>query len=349
MKNIFNKFLILICAGAMLNSCELDEVNPSAGDATITAFDAWSGLQSYSYSSLNDELYTASDWMYAAEGGTDLWLAKSNGTSYKQLFYYEDLTTSYNSFQKLFNQCYSMISNCNTVINESVNLTDGKAEDIAVLVAETKTLRALYYSILVAHFGPVTLNLESSSSITGEVSLYPKRNSEKEIYDQIIKDLNDAIPQLGITPYENNYARMTKKSAKGLLARVYAQRAGLGDSKYGDGKQYWQLAATTAEDMINNAALYGAYLYEDIADMWADSNNRKNKEALMIAAGPDAYQSAWQYSTKNNKLSAYSCGGSYSDFFNSNHKPGDKGYFYGRLNSQNWMPSKYLMYCFNPE
>lgn len=87
----------------------------------------------------------------------------------------------------------------------------------------------------------------------------------------------------------------------------------------------------------------------DIADMWADANNRTNKEALMIAAGPDASSTAWQYIGKGNKLSAYSCGGSYSEFFNSNHKPGDKGYFYGRLNSQNWMPSKYLLYCFNPE
>lgn len=348
MKKLIYKIALAVCAGLILNSCDLDEVNPSAGDATLTSFTAWSGLQAYCYTALNDELYTASDWMFASEAGTDMWLAKSNGTGSKDLFYYENQTTGTNAFQKLFKQCYSMISSCNTIINVAGEVTDGKAETIAQLVAETKTLRALYYSILVTNFGPVTLNLESSSSLTGDVGLYPKRSSEKAIYDQIIKDLTEAIPVLSVTPYENNSARFTKKSAKGLLARVYAQRAGLGQSKYGDAPTYWKLAANTAEELITNADANGAYLYTDVADMWADANNRTNREALMIAAGADGNKDSWQYMTKRNKLAAYSSGGYYTEFFNSNHRPGDKGYFYGRLNAQTWMPSKYLMYCFNP-
>ena len=179
MKKIFKNIAYLAFAATMLNACDLDEVNPSAGDATLSAFDAWSGLQAYSYSCLNDELYTASDWLYGSEGGTDLWLAKSNGTGYRQLFYYEDLTASYNTTNKIFKQCYSMITNCNSVINEAQNLKDGDPETIDLLVAETKALRALYYSILVANYGPVELVLNSSSAITGEVSLYPKRSSER--------------------------------------------------------------------------------------------------------------------------------------------------------------------------
>lgn len=339
--------MLATAAGLFTTSCNLDEENPHAGDASVESFDSWSGLQAYCYSALNDQLYTASDWLYVSEGGTDLWLAKSNGDSYKQVFNYEEATPSYNSYQKLWKQCYSMISNCNTVINEATHLKDGDPETVKQLVAETKTLRALYYSILVAHFGPVTLNTESSSSLTGNVQLYPKRSSEKDIYDLIIADLNEAIPDLNVT--NANRARFTKKSAKGLLARVYAQRAGLGKSKYNDAETYWKLAAETAEDLITNAGTYGAYLYTDIADMWADANNRTNKEALMIAAGPDASSAAFSNASLCNKLAAYSCGGFYSDFFNKNHKPSDKGYFYGRLNSQNWMPSEYLMYCFNPE
>lgn len=349
MKQYIKFFAYMACGSLLFTSCDLDEVNPSAGDATLTAYEAWSGLQSSCYAALNDQLYTASDWLYESEGGTDLWLAKSNGTGYKQVFNYEDLTSSYNTTQKVFKQCYALISSCNTVINEAANLRDGNTEDIKKLVAETKTLRALYYSILVAQYGPVTLNLESSSSVTGNVDLYPKRSSEKEIYNQIIKDLTEAIEDLPVEPVGGNYARMTKKSAKGLLARVYAQRAGLGQSKYGDAQQYWELAAQTAEELIRNAASYNAYLYPDIADMWADANNRNNKEALIVAPGPDANNAAWQYAAKANKLAAYTAGGSYNEFWNKNHKPGDKGYFYGRLNSQNWMPSKYLMYCFNPE
>ncbi|MCI6549261.1 MAG: RagB/SusD family nutrient uptake outer membrane protein [Prevotella sp.] len=346
MKRNIQLFAAAAFIGLTVVSCDLDEVNPAAGDATLTAYEAWSGLQNTCYTALNDQLYTASDWLFLSEAGTDEWLAKSNGTGYKQIFNYEDLTSSYNTTQKVFKQCYALISSCNTVINEAKNLRDGDAESIRKLVAETKALRALYYSILVAHYGPVTLNLESSSSVTGDVNLYPKRNTEKEIYDQIIKDLKEAITDLPVT--NENYARLTKKSAIGLLARVYAQRAGLGQSKYGDAQEYWKLCAETAEGLISNASAYNAYLYPDIADMWADANNRKNKEALIIAAGPDGNNAAWQFMSKNNKLFAYSSGATYSDFWNKNHKPGDKGYFYGRQNAQTWMPSKYLMYCFDP-
>lgn len=349
MRKVFKNIVYLTFAALSFNACDMDEFNPSAGDATLSAFEAWSGLQAYSYSCLNDELYTASDWMFGSEGGTDLWLVKSNGTGYKQLFYYEDMTASTNTTNKIFKQCYSMITNCNTVINEASGVADGDAETIDLLVAETKALRALYYSILVAHYGPVELVLNSSSAVTGEVSLYPKRSSEKDLYDQIIKDLTEAIPVLGVEPYQGNQSRFTKKAAMGLLARVYAQRAGLGDSKFGDGQLYWKKAAETAEELIKNAAAYNAHLYLDVADMWADANNRKNREALLVAEGPDADAPASQYMTKRNKLSAYSVGGAYSDFFNKNHRIGDKGYFYGRLNGQTWMPSKYLLYCFNPE
>ena len=350
MKKYISFFAIATLACLSFTACDLDEDNPAAGNATLEAFEAWSGLQAYCYTALNDQIYTASDWLYLSESGTDLWLPKSNGDGYKQIFAYEDLTPSFNTVQKVFKQCYSLITSCNTVINQADKLRDGDPATVKTLVAETKVLRALYYSILVAYYGPVTLTTASSASVSGVAELYPKRSSEKEIYDFIIKDLNEAIADLPVEPFEQNHARMTKKGAKGLLARVYAQRAGLGQSKYGDAQEYWGLAAQTAEELINNASQYNAYLYTDVADMWADANNRTNKEALIISAGPDANSPTWQYMSKNNKLSAYSTGGYYNEFFNSNHKPGDKqSYLYGRLNSQNWMPSRYLMYCFNPE
>ena len=243
-----------------------------------------------------------------------------------------------------------MIANCNTVINESTSIVDGASsqDDIKVLVAETKVLRAFYNFLLVSNFGPVTLNMNSATGFTGTIDLNPVRSSEKDFYDQIIKDLKEAEPDLGVEPYENNRARVTKKTAIGLLARVYAQRAGLGN-KYGDGDQYWKLAAETAENLINNAASYNAHLYTDIADMWADANNRTNREALFIAAGADANGEAWSLTTKRNKLFAYSCGGVYQDLFNQNPTKKGTHYFYGRINAQTFVPSKYLMYCFNPK
>ncbi|NBJ05819.1 RagB/SusD family nutrient uptake outer membrane protein [Duncaniella freteri] len=355
MKNSFKYIGSAIVAGLLLSSCSLDEDNPHAGDATLNNFQAWYGMQATCYFPLNNELYSSSDWLIMAETGTDIWVSSNNGDYAKQIFNYEEFGTSTNNSKKLWKQAYTTISTCNTVINEVDNILDGEADAKNILVAEAKTLRAFYYSLLVSQFGPVTLNLESSSSITGIVDLYPKRASEKDIYAQIIKDLSEAIPVLPVEPYGGNRARVTKKTAKGLLCRVYAQRAGLGDKFFGDGKEYWTLARDCAEDMITNKGTYGAYLYSDIADMWADANNRQNKEALFIASAADPYNEIFNLSTttKNNKLFSYSCGGFIEDDFyngNSNGKPTKGGsYFYGRLNQQVWQPSEYLMYCFNPE
>ena len=351
MKKIF--LAIVAVAGLTFTSCDLDEYNPSAGDASLNGYASWAGLQAYCYSCLSDQLYSASDWMFASEGGTDIWVAKGNGTGSKDLFYYEDMSPSTNATKKLHKQCYSMLTTCNTVINEAENVTvDRDEEAMPILIAETKALRAFYYYLLVSNFGPVTLNLESNASISGIVERRPVRTSEKAIYDQVIKDLTEAIEDLPIEPYQGNKSRFTKKAAKALLARVYAQRAGLGDSKYGDGQKYWTLCRDTAVELIENAAAYGAHLYDDIYDTWADANNRNNKEALLIAAGADPMSgdNSYTYASKNNKLSAYSAAsaGSVGEFWNKNHKPGDKGYFYGRHNASTWQPTKYLMYCFDP-
>lgn len=347
MKKIIYKLATAVCAAIILTACSLDEYNPSAGNASLNTFNAWSGLLTYCYSPLYDQLFSASDYLSVAECGTDLWQVSQNGTNTKELFYYESLTTSTNATNKLFKQCYAMIASCNSVINQVGNVTDGAAADKKVLVAEAKCLRAYYYSVLVCQYGPVTLTLDDA----GSVNLNPVRSSEATIYAQIVKDLKEAAADLGTTPYGSNYARVTKKSALGLLARVYAQGAGLGLTE--NSVSYWQRAKEVAEDLITNATTYGAYLYPDVADLWADANNRNNKEALFIAAGRQASNTsdAYNYAAGTNTLFSYtsSNAGALSEFFPSNYKPSDKtNYFYGRMNNNLYMPSKYLMSCFDP-
>jgi len=346
MKNIIYKIFGFIFLISLLSSCELDEYNPAAGEGTTNSFAGWYGLQAYCYSPLYSQIFSSSDYLSVAEPGTDLWLVRENGSSTRQLFYYDGLTTSTNGTNKLYRQLYSLITSCNTVINQVDNLLDGKAEDIEVLAAEAKFLRAFYYLTLVTHYGPITLTTDGV-----EIPIFsPKRASEAEIYAQITKDLKEAAKDLNTTPYGGNYARATKKSALGLLARAYIQGAGL-DLKE-DGVSYWQKAKEAAVDLIENADEYGAFLYDDISDMWADENNRNNPEALFIAAGPQAGEDeAFQYAPGASNIFAYTSGnpGTLEEFWNKNHKPSDKGnYFYGRMNNSLYMPSKYLMDCFDP-
>ncbi|MDR0541297.1 MAG: RagB/SusD family nutrient uptake outer membrane protein [Dysgonamonadaceae bacterium] len=342
MKNLVYKMAMVLCTAAIITSCSLDEYNPTSvsGDETLATFDGWKGMQTYCYSSLRGELFTRIDYLSVAEYGTDIWITASNKTNTQALYYYEGLATNTNATNKLFKQAYSMINSCNAVIDRASSV-DGDPQAIKVLTAEAHCLRALYYSILVTHYGAITLSLEESST---NMAVAPKRNSIEEIYAQIVSDLKIAANDLETTPYNNEYARCTKKTALGLLARVYAQ--GAGESLQESGVSYWQRARDVAADLINNAASYNAYLYDDVEDVWAQANNRSNREALFVASGSDAYATVSIDGYSNIFPSCYpkpnGLTGLYPTADNAN-------WLYGRLNGNVMAPSKYLIDLFDAQ
>lgn len=340
MKKIIYKAALFFCLTATLNSCELDEYNPSSmsGDEILTTFEGLKGMQATCYSSLTGYLGNF-EYLTLSEGGTDIWLTAMNKTWAQEVYYYEGLAPSTSYSKSAFMYLYSMINACNTVIDRAPNITNGDAKAIKSLEAEAYCLRAYFYSALVAQFGPITLNLHELTT----ADLAPKRNTIEEIYAQIISDLKFAADNLETTPYDNNYARCTKKTALGLMARAYAQGAGEGLSE--NGTAYWQRAKEVSEDLIKNTSLYGAYLYDDVDDLWAQANNRNNKEALLIASGPNPYDPSYAYAKSNNILSfTFANPNKMADVYTVNDK---SNYFYGRVNNNILAPSKYLIDCFD--
>lgn len=334
-----------IIAGTLsFSSCELDEYNPTGGDATIESFDAWSGLETYCYSPLAEQLYSVYDFMSVAEGGTDMWLTPGGNPDYaKQLIYYDGLTTNTNGSNKVFKQAYSCIASCNAVINNADNVKGITDYDKRILTAEAKTLRAFYNLLLVTYYGPVTLSQEDISK--GETNVRPVRNTVEEFYTAIIKDLTEASDELDVQPYGGNYARVCKKTALGLLARAYAQGAGEGLSE--KGVSYWQRAKDVADDIINNASAYNVYLYTDVSDLWAQANNRNNPEALFIVSGRDANDESYNYVNCNNNLFTYTICNPYkcSDIYT---RADNTNYYLGRTNNNTIAPTKYTLSVFDP-
>lgn len=334
-----------IIAGTLsFSSCELDEYNPTGGDATIESFDAWSGLETYCYSPLAEQLYSVYDFMSVAEGGTDMWLTPGGNPDYaKQLIYYDGLTTNTNGSNKVFKQAYSCIASCNAVINNADNVEGITDNDKRILTAEAKTLRAFYNLLLVTYYGPVTLSQEDISK--GETNVRPVRNTVEEFYTSIINDLTEASKDLEVQPYGGNYARVCKKTALGLLARAYAQGAGEGLSE--NGVSYWQRAKDVAEDIINNASAYNVYLYPDVSDLWAQANNRNNPEALFIVSGRDANDESYNYVNCNNNLFTYTICNPYkcSDIYT---RADNTNYYLGRTNNNTIAPTKYTLSVFDP-
>ena len=331
-------------------ACDMDEYNPTSIslDEKLTTVEGIKGMQALCYQPIYAQLYSVFDFMQVAECGTDIWWCDRNRTNVEQMFYYEGLTPQTGKgWDKSFTQMYASLGQCNTVIKACSEYLDSHAKDpegIATILAETYFLRAFYHLQLTTYYGPITLVTESP---TDSKTLTPQRNTLSEIYSLIVSDLQYAVEHLPLT--QTNRARATRKAAKGLLCRAYAQGAGQGLSE--NGVSYWQRAKEESEDMIAHLTEYGAYLYDDVSDLWADSNNRTNQEYLFVAAGQDACddENLYNYSSSfSNKLFTYCYTNqknlkALSLIENEKYDP-----LYGRTNQSVLAPSEYLLKCFNP-
>ncbi|WP_255563567.1 RagB/SusD family nutrient uptake outer membrane protein [Mucilaginibacter rivuli] len=336
-----------------VSSCKkLDEFNPTSlsEQNVLTNFAGWKAYQSNCYTGLFGSLIGL-QYGLVSEVGTDLWTYPyANHNQYKDIMGYEALTTSSGIIKNVWDFAWGSIASCNKTIALSTQLTDAaaNANDIKTLVAETKCLRAYYYSVIVTHFGSVPLIVNDDP----QHSLSPQRTPVPQIYTQIIADLTAAAADLPVAPYQNNAARVTKKAALGLLARAYAQGGGEGLTE--NGKSYWQRAKEVADDLINNKGAYNATTYDDFAKVFAAANNRNNAEALFTAYGLNPYDPSYDAFTGNSKPNIYlhyypkldDAFGT-ADVFKRSVNSNTSNAYYGRLNQQFIAPTKYLINCFN--
>ncbi len=349
-KRYINKIALGMLSVLTVTSCSLDEYNPSAlsEENVLTNFEGWKAYQSNCYSGLWGSLL-GMQYGVVSEAGTDLWtFSFDNHNQYKDVLAYEEFTINSGIVKNVWDFAWGSINNCNKTIELSEFVADGAQEDKTTLIAEARLLRAYYYSVLVAQFGEIPLVLSGNSS----TDLSPKRTAESEVYAQIVKDLRFAFNNLGVTPFGGNAARVTKKTAFGLLARVYAQGAGLNLSE--GSKSYWVRAKEVADSLIANSATYNAALYDDFSKVFASANNRNNEESLFTAYGLNPYDESYAYFSGNSKPNLYlhyypkfdDAFGT-SDLFKRGVNKNTSNAYYGRCNQQFIAPTKYLIDCFD--
>lgn len=350
MKRILYISGVSLIIAMCMSSCSLKEFSPTAvsEESALRNFDGWKSYQSNCYTGLWGSLI-GMQYGVVSEVGTDLWtFPYGNHNQFKDLMAYEEFTTSSGIVKNVWDFAWGPIKDCNKTIEMSSLITNGNPDDIKVLVAETKLLRAYYYSVLVTHFGKIPLLITTSAT----TNLNPQRDSISKIYAQIVSDLRFAFDNLKVAPLDNNPQRVTKKTAFGLLARVYAQGAGEGLTE--GGKSYWVRAKEVADSLINNKATYSAALYDDFAKVFSASNNRNNSEALFTAYGLNPYNVSYDYFTGSGKPNIYlhyypkfdDAFGT-ADIFKRSVNSNTSNAYYGRLNQQFIAPTKYLINCFN--
>ena len=165
--------------------------------------------------------------------------------------------------------------------------------DMAYLLGEALTLRALIYYDLVKVWGDVPARF---SSITSE-TIYVPKESRDVIFKQILSDLEEAIPYLpnpGATAATSRTDRVNKMFAEGLYARIALMASGYAlrpdDGMVGTGDL--GSVRLSSDPDLQKAVLYpkaleylraaissGTASLEDFETYWKNQSNMDNLKA----------------------------------------------------------------------
>lgn len=252
---------------ASLSSCVNDwlDVAPSDGtdaDAALTSSSDLAAARTGMYKALKGnsslvDYYGMQFFVYGDVHAGDDYQYNNIGGSNRASFYYDmnyqtasEFTSSTSSSSVTWKSPYIVIGRANRIIAaaEGGALSDA-AEAKATIdqyAAEAKVLRALAHFDLVRIYGkPYTEDQGASLGVplvteVLESGAKPARSTVKEVYDQVVKDLDEAIKSGALTT-ETEPGYVSVWGAKAILSRVYLN---MGD---------YTNALATAEDIIKKS------------------------------------------------------------------------------------------------
>jgi hypothetical protein len=203
----------------------------------------------------------------------------------------------------LWGFAYYVISAVNNVL---ANL-DGKdvsgvtAQDLNNLRAECLFLRALsHFDLVRTHAKAYTIDpaaLGVPYVFVTEPAGQPARNTVKEVYDNIVKDLLDAEsaidPKYVRAGVADAKATVTLPAIQALLSRVYLYRA------------EWQKAADYATKLINDPA-YTLWIKDKLPDVWKEDKHSSGEVIFEVyGLKSNYYDGYWDAITWETKPDGY--------------------------------------------
>lgn len=182
-----------------------------------------------------------------------------DGGTYKRMHFHEWTKTEWQP-RNTWITCFNGINAANRVL---LQMQDGKfpvsSDQKAAVLAEMRAVRALYYSILVDTHG----NVPIISSYSDEL---PVQNTRVEVYNFIVKELNEVIPQLPANVDKSTYGRMTQWAAYHVLARVYL------NAEVYSGTAQWQKCIDACDKIISSGLFKKSDSYKAIFSATNESN-----------------------------------------------------------------------------
>ncbi|WP_337966160.1 RagB/SusD family nutrient uptake outer membrane protein [uncultured Flavobacterium sp.] len=285
MKKLIIAILIL---GTTLNSCSdfIEEDNRSYGSAeqyflTSAGFES---LINTNYATLKD-IYGGDPWLF--EAGTDMY-SEGRNQEPEGLAKYLTLSSSSAGVDQLYRTCYIAIQQANKGLYYST-VTE-KSSTLDTRIGELKFLRANAYFLLVQTYGGVPVVLDNINTAVTSFD----RNTAEEVYTQIFKDLNEALPAVSTAAYGG---RVNKRAVQDLLAKVYLTR---GYETFGTPADF-TTAAALADQVIGGQALNVSF------DNVVKPGNEMNAETIFSV----------QFSIASNATGTTALGSSQNYWFSS--------------------------------
>ena len=295
MKKILSMLLVAAAISSGTTSCSdfLEEENKT-GETADLAYNTKTGIDGLLYSAYS---YARGWWgkepsLGLSEMGSDLFYSGYDNKQKKLVSY--DFTSESLGFSSTSgtdmvnnNPCldqywelfYAGIDVTNNLIKyaaTSIALSDSQKE---IYTAEGLFLRALYYSQMVALWGPIPYNSVAINS----ANTAPVRLPEAVVYKNILDDLKSSMEKFKAQNVmkqadASGTGHASYYSAEALYARVALYAASwLGaTSVEGYGNLYTE-ALNAATDVINNS---GAAFYSRFSDTFSMRNEENNQESL---------------------------------------------------------------------
>lgn len=231
--------LVTSCSDDILNEVPLSSFSPEINFQSIEGANLalngtyWGLLNTWNL-----------DYVMIGEAGTDVSRVPADAPPFEICNY--KATPAHPFLKRIWERTYNGIYRCNVVIDRASVMTAGEESERQAIIAEAKTVRAMYYFDLVNFWdNPPLVIKEFAEDVT------PSNSNPQEIFIQIIEDLKYG-EQFGKNP-DGNLGRANKGVAKSLLAKVYLYIA----SEYWKDKvtisgNAYQLAADKADEVINS-------------------------------------------------------------------------------------------------
>lgn len=349
-----------------LSACSIDEVYKTEldQDAVYSTPAGYNGLVNACYENIY-YLYGKLDGNAMMEQG-DIWQNGSNtGGTWGECVNNRGWSTEAGVNRVVWNALYSIVAYCNTAIYYKDHCETYDPSLITAKAAEAYFLRGYAYFHIVEQWGGVTLTTTSMAEEGAREYAY--RNTEEEIYDQIISDLTYAYENLPETQGTER-GRANKYTAAAMLTKAWLQRSRLerdfkenpdgkawastitneSSVKY-TAKQCAQEAFKYAEIVINQSP-YKLYASDDTSSgstkEWDGENNKNNQEFIFVEAIDEANFQNPETNNRGRTRQYYMMNISSAA---ANFGIATDGLRYGRANATAVHPTLYLLQeCFDP-